>query len=401
VNSETYQLVVRKGPTPGQIFPLESDLITLGRDPLSDIVVDDPEVSRHHARLTLSAGTYLLQDRGSTNGSFVDGARLGGDPVQLKPGQVIMFGTTVTMVFQAIPAEDPMATVVAPAAAVSIEAPPVEEVPAAMEEPEELAPTPELEPPVEPVIEKAMEEEPSEPEVVFEMEAEEVEPELVELEDELSEMAGYEEELVTPEDEVDIGEILPSLEDDEQEEEEEEEEEEMATMIEPIPFQPPEEPAAPEPVVAEPEPPAMPVFDEPEPEPVELPALDEVEPDVLPLPEEPALDIELPDEPPPLEPLPSYDEPLPELEPEPSLETPIFGFERGASDPIIDSAAPMKDLESVAPEQPVIQTTGEVVEEKGSTNRNRNIIIGVVAFVVLCCLCIAVGVAAYFLIYQP
>jgi len=327
-----------------------------------------------------------------------------------------MFETTVTMVFQAIPAEDPMATVVAPAAAVSVQVPPVEEVPAVVEEPEEPASAPELEPPVEPAIEKAMDEEPSEPEVVFEMEAEEEEPEPVELEDELPVLVDYEhEELATPEDEVDLDEILPSIEDEEQEEEEEEaEEEEMATMIEPVPFQPPEEPATPEPMEAEPEPPAMPVFDEPEPEPpampvfdvsepelVEMPAFDEVEPDVLPVVEEPALDIELPAVPPPLEPLPSYDEPLPELEHEPSLETPIFGFERGAADQIIDSAAPMKDLESVAPEQPVIQTTGEVVKEKGSANRNRNIIIGVVAFVVLCCLCIAVGVAAYLLIYQP
>jgi pSer/pThr/pTyr-binding forkhead associated (FHA) protein len=50
----------------------------------------------------------------STNGSFVDGERLGGEPYALNPGQVVMFGSNVTLVYQAVPESDPMATVVAP-----------------------------------------------------------------------------------------------------------------------------------------------------------------------------------------------------------------------------------------------------------------------------------------------
>jgi pSer/pThr/pTyr-binding forkhead associated (FHA) protein len=114
VADQAFQLVVRKGPRPGQIFPLEDDAVSVGRDPVSAIVIDDPEISRHHARFSIGPAGYYLQDMASTNGSFVDGQRLGGEPVALSAGQVIMFGSNVTLVYQAVPESDPMATVVAP-----------------------------------------------------------------------------------------------------------------------------------------------------------------------------------------------------------------------------------------------------------------------------------------------
>jgi pSer/pThr/pTyr-binding forkhead associated (FHA) protein len=114
VADQEFQLVVRKGPRPGQIFPLSDDAISIGRDPVSEIVIDDPEISRHHARLTIGPAGYYLQDLASTNGSFVDGERLSGEPYALNPGQVVMFGSNVTLVYQAIPESDPLATVVAP-----------------------------------------------------------------------------------------------------------------------------------------------------------------------------------------------------------------------------------------------------------------------------------------------
>ena len=118
--NEQFQLVVRKGPQPGDIILLELDVITMGRDPISDIPLEDAEVSRHHAKMTLRDGGYELQDLGSTNGTFVDGKRLEGEPVLLSPGQVIMLGSNVTLVFQATPEPeaDPLATMVAPVAIV-------------------------------------------------------------------------------------------------------------------------------------------------------------------------------------------------------------------------------------------------------------------------------------------
>ncbi len=122
MTEKAYQLVVRKGPRTGQIFSLTEDSISLGRDPSSDIVINDAEVSRQHARLTLQEGGYTLQDIGSTNGTFVVGNRLAGEPHKLEPGQVIMFGTNVTLVYQMTTDVDPMATVIAPAAMLPVDA---------------------------------------------------------------------------------------------------------------------------------------------------------------------------------------------------------------------------------------------------------------------------------------
>lgn len=106
-----FQLVVRRGPQEGHIYPLTGDIMTIGRDPMSEVVISDPEVSRQHARLTRNAdGRIDLQDLGSTNGTFVDGNRLGGDKVTLTPGQVVVVGSNVTLVFEAV--VDQLATVV-------------------------------------------------------------------------------------------------------------------------------------------------------------------------------------------------------------------------------------------------------------------------------------------------
>ena len=110
----TYHLVVRKGPRPGQIFPLSLDSSVIGRDPMADIIINDAEISRHHARLTSIDDGYEIQDMGSTNGSFVEGERLGGEPVLLKPGQTVALGTNVVLVYQQTdPENDPLSTVVA------------------------------------------------------------------------------------------------------------------------------------------------------------------------------------------------------------------------------------------------------------------------------------------------
>ena len=108
--SSIYKLTVRKGPQEGQAYPLVSSMVTVGRDPMADIVIPDPEVSRQHARLTRTDDGYEIQDLGSTNGTFIDGQRLTGDPVHLQSGQAISMGSNVTLVFEA--AADPMATVV-------------------------------------------------------------------------------------------------------------------------------------------------------------------------------------------------------------------------------------------------------------------------------------------------
>jgi hypothetical protein len=76
--SDSFRLVVRRGPQPNQTYELNKDINTLGRDITNDIVINDPEVSRHHMRLTREAGGFTVEDLGSTNGTFINGLRLSG-----------------------------------------------------------------------------------------------------------------------------------------------------------------------------------------------------------------------------------------------------------------------------------------------------------------------------------
>ena len=95
MSEHPFQLVVRKGPNVGQAFPLEGSPLIIGRDPMSDIVLNDPEVSRQHVRLTRTTDGYQLEDLGSTNGTYVDGERLSSEPHPLQPGQSISIGSGV------------------------------------------------------------------------------------------------------------------------------------------------------------------------------------------------------------------------------------------------------------------------------------------------------------------
>ena len=106
----SYQLVMRSGPSAGKSFPLEKGEIVIGRDLNNDVVINDPEISRRHARLYAQGSTYVLEDLGSTNGTFVGGQRLTG-AYPLRIGELITFGERLTVVFELTqPAED--ATVV-------------------------------------------------------------------------------------------------------------------------------------------------------------------------------------------------------------------------------------------------------------------------------------------------
>jgi predicted component of type VI protein secretion system len=97
----SHHFVMRSGPTPGKTFQLTGQEITIGRDPSNDITIKDPEVSRQHARLLAQAGEYVLEDLGSTNGTFVNGQRLIG-PHLLKTGEMVLFAENVSLVYEEI-----------------------------------------------------------------------------------------------------------------------------------------------------------------------------------------------------------------------------------------------------------------------------------------------------------
>lgn len=97
----SFRLVVRRGPQPNQQYPLTRETLTIGRDITNDVVVNDPEVSRHHSRLVRTPTGYSIEDLRSTNGTFVNRQRLTG-PYQLSDGDLIGLGETVTLVYEVI-----------------------------------------------------------------------------------------------------------------------------------------------------------------------------------------------------------------------------------------------------------------------------------------------------------
>ena len=98
-----YRLVVRQGPIPSQVFELNRNEISIGRDISNDFVINDAEVSRKHAKLTLEGDRYKIEDLNSTNGTYIDGQRLIG-PHVLAIGEIIMFGDNVGVIFDGEPA---------------------------------------------------------------------------------------------------------------------------------------------------------------------------------------------------------------------------------------------------------------------------------------------------------
>jgi pSer/pThr/pTyr-binding forkhead associated (FHA) protein len=121
-----FQFVMRSGPTPGVTFPLEGDQLVIGRDSSNSVAINDAEISRKHSRLTFQGGKYVLEDLGSTNGTFVNGQRLAGQVV-LKPGDVVSLGEQIVLMYDAID-QDPGATVVSPRQAPRVTPPPVQSI---------------------------------------------------------------------------------------------------------------------------------------------------------------------------------------------------------------------------------------------------------------------------------
>jgi pSer/pThr/pTyr-binding forkhead associated (FHA) protein len=91
-------LLVQRGPDAGARFLLDTDVVTVGRHPDSDIFLDDISVSRRHATFSRSADGYVVADLGSLNGTYVNRDRIdadvnltGGDEVQIGKYRLIYF----------------------------------------------------------------------------------------------------------------------------------------------------------------------------------------------------------------------------------------------------------------------------------------------------------------------
>ncbi|RPI99659.1 MAG: FHA domain-containing protein, partial [Deltaproteobacteria bacterium] len=72
-------------------YPVGEKGLIIGREPAQcDIVISDTNVSRIHAWVTVEKGEVVVIDRGSTNGTFVNNAKV--EKSKLKPGDVINLG---------------------------------------------------------------------------------------------------------------------------------------------------------------------------------------------------------------------------------------------------------------------------------------------------------------------
>ncbi len=87
------QLVVVDGPNQGQEFDITGSYV-IGRDPSSGIVLDDPEASRRHAALRPGGDGVVVEDLGSTNGTYLNRRRVT-SPVELQRGDQVKIGKTV------------------------------------------------------------------------------------------------------------------------------------------------------------------------------------------------------------------------------------------------------------------------------------------------------------------
>lgn len=87
-------LVVTHGSLQGTILPLGSAPVTIGRAPDCTLVVEDDYASSHHARLYQTEGRWIVEDAGSTNGTWIDRTRITG-PTLLEVGTPLRIGRTV------------------------------------------------------------------------------------------------------------------------------------------------------------------------------------------------------------------------------------------------------------------------------------------------------------------
>ena len=86
------EVVAAMGFEPGTEFPVDGG-ITLGRASGSDVRVDDPFASSHHARVFPRGPAIFIEDMGSTNGTLVNGRQLK-RPQQLSASDSIRIGDT-------------------------------------------------------------------------------------------------------------------------------------------------------------------------------------------------------------------------------------------------------------------------------------------------------------------
>jgi pSer/pThr/pTyr-binding forkhead associated (FHA) protein len=88
-----------------------TESVSVGRDPTNDLVLESSAVSREHAAVTLQDGRWYLEDRGSFNGTYLNGTRvLPGTPLPLRHADRISIGTETLLFSWPAQLDDPDTT---------------------------------------------------------------------------------------------------------------------------------------------------------------------------------------------------------------------------------------------------------------------------------------------------
>ena len=98
-----------------QVFDLDQSSIVVGRGEDTDILIDNPSMSRRHAEFRQEGDGWLVEDLGSSNGTFIGGERLEG-PRAVEEGTEVAFGK-FSIVFGKAVGQDAAAPAAAPARA--------------------------------------------------------------------------------------------------------------------------------------------------------------------------------------------------------------------------------------------------------------------------------------------
>jgi hypothetical protein len=92
-SSAPRKLAVTEGELTGTVIPLGTSPITVGRAADSSLVLKDDYASSRHARFFPSDGQWIVEDLGSTNGTWIDRTRITG-PTVLRVGSKVRVGRT-------------------------------------------------------------------------------------------------------------------------------------------------------------------------------------------------------------------------------------------------------------------------------------------------------------------
>ena len=92
-----------------QVFDFKQESIVVGRDDVADVVIDNPSVSRRHAEIRLGDEGWVVEDLGSSNGTFLRGSKIDGAH-SIGLGDEIGFGKFSIVFGKALESDVPMQT---------------------------------------------------------------------------------------------------------------------------------------------------------------------------------------------------------------------------------------------------------------------------------------------------